>query len=48
MDEHIQELLKEIDRYHEAINNAEAALDAAEKELDEELSLRFGEHPDQN
>ena len=48
MDEHIQELLKEIDRYHEALNNAEAALNDAEKELDEELYRRFSDHPDQN
>ena len=48
MDEHIQELLKEIDRFQEAINNAEAALNDAEKELNEELNRRFSDHPDQN
>ena len=41
MDERIQELLDEVERYKKALSNAEAALDDAEKELDEELSMRF-------
>ena len=41
MDERIHELMDEVERYKEAISNAEAALADAEKELDEELSWRF-------
>ena len=39
IDESIQKLMEEVEIYRQAIQNAEAALDSAEKELDEVLTL---------
>lgn len=37
----IQELCDEIERYREAIRDAQGALDSAERELDELLSMTY-------
>ena len=43
MDERIKQIEKDIELYRQAIENAEGALDAAEKELEEVLEERYAE-----
>ena len=42
-DERIRQIQRDIEAYQQAIENAEGALEAAERELDEILDARYSE-----